>query len=63
MLNNEPIAYDVDKVVEQLKKKANPVLDEDEHIMPESNIHETYEIKMVALSDIIEIVKAGGING
>lgn len=51
------------EISKYLALKAIPVLDEDEHIMPESNIHETYEIKMVALSDIIEIVKAGGING
>ena len=62
IIDDIPTAFDGDKVVEQLKKKAIPVLDEDEHIMPESNIHETYEIKMAALSDIIDIVKAGGIN-
>lgn len=64
IINDEtqtPTAYDVDKVVEQLKNKAIPV--EDEHAMLESNIHETYEIKMVALSDAIEIVKVGGIDG
>lgn len=60
IIDEQPTAYDVDKVVEQLKNKAIPVEDEDEHVMPESNIHETYEIKMVALSDAIEIVKVGG---
>lgn len=39
---------------------AIPVLDEDEHIVPESNIYETCEIEMVALLNTIEIVKAGG---
>ena len=66
IINDEtqtPTAYDVDKVVEQLKNKAIPVEDEDEHVMSESNIHETYEIKMVALSDAIEIVKVGEIDG
>lgn len=62
-IDEQPTAYDVDAVVERLEKKAIPVEDEDEHVMPESNIHETYEIKMVALSDAIEIVKAGGIDG
>ena len=62
LLDKYPTAYDVDAVVERLEKKAIPVEDEDEHVMPESNIHETYEIKMVALSDAIEIVKAGGID-
>ena len=56
-----PTAYDVDKVVEQIKMIAIPVLDEDEHVVPESNIHEACEIAMVALSNTIEIVKGGGI--
>lgn len=61
-IKNQPTAYDVDKVVEQIKMIAIPVLDEDEHIVPESNIHETCEIEMVALSNTIEIVKGGGMN-
>lgn len=61
-IKNQPTAYDVDKVVEKLQKKAIPVVDEDEHIVPESNVHETYELEMVTLSDAIEIVKSGGIE-
>ena len=61
-VEEQPTAYDVDKVIEQLEEMAIPVLDEDEHIIPESNIHENYEIKMVSLSSAIEIVKGGGMN-
>ena len=60
ILSNQKCAYDVDKVVKQIEMIAIPVLNEDEHIVPESNIHETYEIEMVALSNTVEIVKAGG---
>ena len=41
-----------EKILERLEEKAIPVLDEDEHIIPESNIREPYEIERVALSDI-----------
>ena len=61
-LREYPTAYDPDKVVEQLENDAIPVLDEDEHIIPESNIKEDCEIAMVALSDAIKIVKAGGVD-
>ena len=63
VIDAQPTAYDPDKVVEQLKKKAIPVLDEDGHIIPESNVKEVYEIEMVALSDAITIVKGGGVDG
>ena len=60
ILGSQKCAYDVDKVIKQIKMIAIPVLDEDEHTVPESNIHEACEIEMVALSNTIEIVKAGG---
>lgn len=60
ILSNQKCVYDVDKVIKQIEMIAIPVLDEDEHIVPESNIHETCEIEMVALSNTVEIVKAGG---
>lgn len=60
ILGSQKCAYDVDKVIEHIKMIAIPVLDKDEHIVPESNIQETCEIEMVALSNTIEIVKAGG---
>ena len=46
-----------EKILERLEEKAIPVLDEDEHIIPESNIRELYEIEMVALSDVKKIVQ------
>jgi hypothetical protein len=48
--NKIPIAYDVDKVIEELKQRALPVLDEDD-------IESTFEAIM--LEDAIEIVKNG----
>ena len=60
ILSNQKCVYDVDKVIKQIEMIAIPVLDEDEHIVPESDIHETCEIEMVALSNTVEIVKAGG---
>ena len=60
IIGSQKCVYDVDKVIKQIKMIAIPVLDEDEHIEPESYIHETCEIEMVALSNTIEIVKAGG---
>lgn len=41
-----------EKILERLEEKTIPVLDENEHIVTESNIIEPYEIEMVALSDI-----------
>lgn len=43
--------------MERLEEKKIFVLDEDEHIIPESNIREPYEIEMVALSDVKKIVQ------
>lgn len=45
-LNNQPTAYDVDKVVEQLKKESYQEFCDSERI--------------VIMADAIEIVKAGG---
>lgn len=60
MIENQPIVYDVDKVVEQLKdmkslyQRLLELKDRDCH---------KYAFKIEALSDAIEIVKAGGIDG
>ena len=52
VINNMPIAYDVDKVAEQLEAYSNA--DEAERLgtMP-----------VVELTDAITIVKGGGVNG
>ena len=60
MIENQPIAYDVDKVVEQLENMKSlyqrllELKDRDYH---------KYAFKIEALSDAIEIVKAGGVDG
>lgn len=59
LIKEQPTAYDINEVIERLKEKSIPVLDEDEHVVPESNVQETYEIEMVALSDAIDIIQAG----
>ena len=46
-----------EKILERLEEKTIPVLDEDEHIIPESNIREPHEIEMVALSDVKKIIQ------
>ena len=46
-----------EKILDRLEEKAIPVLDEDEHIIPENNIREPYEIEMVVLSDAKKIVQ------
>ena len=46
-----------EKILKQLEEKAIPVLNEDEHIIPESNVKEPYEIEMVALSDIKKTIQ------
>lgn len=61
LVRRQPTVYDVDKVVKKIEEIAIPVLDDDEHIVPESNIHETCELEMVSLSNAIEIVRRGGI--
>ena len=54
-LDDEPAAYNVDKVVEKLEEKANTEgLDCEEY---------EDEIKMQCYRDAIEIVKGGGVNG
>ncbi len=46
-----------EKILEKIEEKVIPVLDEDEHVVPESNIKEPYEIEMVTLSDVKKIVQ------
>ena len=61
-IEEQPIAFDINNIIKEFKEKAIPVLDEDEHIIPESNIAEAYEVKMITLSDAIEILERGGIK-
>lgn len=60
VIEAQPTAYDVEKVVGRLKLNALPVEKEDEHIVPESNVIETFEMFMVELNTAIDIVRNGG---
>lgn len=51
-LNNQPTAYDVDKVVAQLEKEKGPICREDGSLIGERTA--------IEIDKAIEIVKAGG---
>lgn len=52
IIDIQPTAYDVDKVVERLKKEKNPNYREDGSLMGERTA--------IEIDKVIEIVKAGG---
>lgn len=47
----------VDKVIERLEEAKLVVEIDDDHIFPESDVDEFFELEVVALSDAIEIIK------
>lgn len=53
-VNNEPTAYDPDKVVKQLEKEKNPIYREVESIMGDR--------QSIKIDKAIEIVKGGGVD-
>lgn len=55
LINRQPTAYDVDKVVEQLKR--------DKFIESETTLSDVHQGYNAGLSRAIEIVKGGGVNG
>ena len=55
LINRQPTAYDVDRVVEQLEKEKNPLYREDGSLMAERAV--------IEIDKAIEIVKGGGIDG
>jgi predicted phage-related endonuclease len=55
LINRQPTAYDVDKVVEQLKR--------DKFIESETTLSDVHQGYNAGLSRAIEIVKDGGVNG
>lgn len=57
LLNNEPTAYDVDKVVEQLEQKMERARDKEQE-----NTSEYFEGEADGFEFAIEIVKVGGID-
>lgn len=48
-----------ERIVEQLEEHKLVVEIDDDHIVPESDVDEFFELEVVALSDAIEIVKGG----
>jgi hypothetical protein len=62
MVRKQPTAYDVEKVVAELEEHLLVVEIEDEHIIPESDVDEYFELDVVAMSDAIDIVKRGGVE-
>lgn len=62
ILNGQPTAYDVEKVVAELEEHLLVVEMEDEHIISESNVEEYFELDVVAMSDAIDIVRRGGVD-
>ena len=53
-------AYNVEKVCEQLGEKSFDIEVEDEHIIPESNMRETFNVSVIGIDSAIEIVRNGG---
>ena len=55
IMENQPVAYDLDKVVEQLEKEKNPLYREDGSLLGERTV--------IRIDKAIEIVKGGGVDG
>ena len=55
LINRQPTAFDLDKVVDQLEKEKNPLYREDLSLMGERTL--------IRIDKVIEIVKGGGIYG
>lgn len=55
VIDEQPTAYDVDKVVERLEKEKNPNYREDGSLMGER--------AAIEIDKAIEIVKGGGVDG
>ena len=55
-----PTAYDVEKVCEQLGEKSFDVEIEDDHIIPESNVKESFNASVIGIETAIDIVRNGG---
>ena len=60
IVEEQPTVYDVEKVVAELEEHLLVVELEDEHIVPESDVEEYFELNVIAMNDAIEIVKRGG---
>ena len=58
-IEEQPTAFDVDKVLEKLKE-VQFTAELEEYILAETNVTELFETQVVQLDEAIEIVKAGG---
>lgn len=56
-----PTAYDVERVVAELEEQLLVVEIEDEHIVPESDVDEYFELDVVPMVYAREIVRKGGV--
>lgn len=63
VIDTEPIAYDVDKVVEQLKQNTHDMEICEEQFDMNRPYFKDVPYKMIKLEDAIKIVKAGGKDG
>ncbi len=63
VINNMPTAYDVDKVVEQLKQNTHDMEICEEQFDMNRPYFKDVPYKMIKLEDAIKIVKAGGKDG
>lgn len=62
VINNMPTAYDVDKVVEQLKQNTHDMEICEEQFDMNRPYFKDVPYKMIKLEDAIKIVKAGVVN-
>ena len=61
IINKQPIAYDVEKVVAELEESQFDT-EIEEPILAETNVRELFEAQVVILTQAIDIVKRGGNN-
>ena len=54
LINRQPTAFDIDRVVDQLEKEKNPIYREDGSLMGERTV--------IRIDKVIEIVKGGGVD-
>lgn len=63
-LNEQPTAYDVDKVLEQLEKEKDMhTLGYNLSLYKDKEIKDKYKTVMIVLDEVIEIVRKGGVRG
>lgn len=62
-IDDEPTAYDVDKVLEQLEKEKDMhTLGYNLSLYKDKEIKDKYKTVMIVLNEVIEIVRKGGVS-